>query len=248
MGRLYAKTVSLSHISPSMKEEMFILFSEYYDNIKKEKFLSDLEHKEKVIILRDRDNILRGFSTILEIPTQVENKTVIGIFTGDTVIHNHFWGGIALTLEFFKNILFTKLKNPSKNVYWFLISKGYKTYLLLANNFKNYYPRYDKTTPVFEKSVIDSFGNELYGELYESSQLLIRANHQFDHLKKTVAPIDKLMLAGNPHIAFFQRMNPSWEEGDELCCIGKVDWGLIQKYLTRTLKKCLSFKQRRQNR
>ena len=245
MGRLYAKTVSLSHISPSMKDEMFILFSEYYDNIKKEKFLSDLEHKEKVILLRDRDKILRGFSTIVEITTLVENKTVIGIFTGDTVIHNHFWGGIALTLEFFKNILLTKLKNPSKNVYWFLISKGYKTYLLLANNFKNYYPRHDRPTPAFDKMVIDSFGRKLYGDFYYPSQLLIRSHHQFDRLKKTVAPIDPLMLQANPKIEFFQNMNPQWEEGTELCCIGKVDLGLVQKYLTRTFKKCLSFKHRR---
>ena len=33
-----------------------------------------------------------------------------------------------------------RIKYPFNELYWLLISKGYKTYLLLANNYYVYYP------------------------------------------------------------------------------------------------------------
>jgi hypothetical protein len=239
MSKLHASTVKVKHLSASMKEDMFHLFCKYYENIHKSKFLKDLEAKEKVILLKDSSKIIRGFSSIVELEVYIGNKKVIGIFTGDTVIHDDFWGGIALSMEFFRNISRTKLKNPTTDVYWFLISKGYKTYLLLTNNFKNFYPRFDKEITAYHLEVINTLGEKLYGDLYDRQTNIIKAANKFDKLKADVAPITEIMISENPNIAFFSKMNPNWEQGDELCCIGRVDLGLAQKYLTRTFKKFL---------
>jgi hypothetical protein len=40
----------------------------------------------------------------------------------------------------FKLIIKLRVKYPFNEFYWLLISKGYKTYLLLANNYYVYYP------------------------------------------------------------------------------------------------------------
>ena len=61
----------------------------------------------------------------------------------------------------------TRLKNPFTPVWWFLISKGYKTYLLLANNFINYYPRYELPTPPLYKDLIGQSALKLYPENYD---------------------------------------------------------------------------------
>lgn len=131
------------------------------------------------------------------------------------------------------------MKHPLCEVYWFLISKGFKTYLLLANNFQNYYPRFDKETPEKDKSIIDHFAVDLYGDLYMAEKYIITAPENNDRLKLSVAPISQDMIEHNPKIAFFQKMNPHWQKGDELCCIGRIDIGLVTQYLSRTLKKVL---------
>lgn len=239
MEKLSARTVLINELSSEFKQKMFRLFETYYENVNKEKFYNDLNAKEKSIILEDKDRILRGFSTITEIQIQIQNKTFYGVFSGDTVIDCNFWGGTALTMEFFKNVLRVKMKHPTSEVYWFLISKGFKTYLLLANNFKNYYPRFNKETPKKHKEIIEHFAIDLYGDQYQKNKLIIKASKGYDRLKYSVAPISKVMLESNPKIAFFQKMNPNWAKGDELCCIGRIDFGLVTQYLSRTFKKVL---------
>lgn len=239
MSKLCAITIQVKALSESQKKDMYELFSHYYENLNQQKFFDDLNSKEKVILLKDQKGIIRGFSTLMTIETKVNGKKVLGIFTGDTVIHDDFWGGIALTLEFFKNVSLTKLKNAHLEVYWFLISKGYKTYLLLTNNFKTYYPRYDVELQKYHHEIINSFGKTLYADEYDEDSLLVKAAHKYDRLKSSVAPITQKMMEKNPNIAYFNKMNPHWSEGDELCCIGKVDLGLAQVYLSRTIKKFL---------
>lgn len=242
MSKLFARTANVAELSQEFKKSMFKLFQTYYENTHEEKFHKDLNAKEKSILLEDKEGSLRGFSTITEIQIQKKEKTIYGVFSGDTVIDSNFWGGTALTMEFFKNVLRVKIKHPKSEVYWFLISKGFKTYLLLANNFKNYYPRYDKETPDKHKEIIEHFAIDLYGDQYQKGKLIIKACEKFDRLKDSVAPISKVMSEENPKIAFFEKMNPHWQEGDELCCIGKIDIGLVTQYLSRTLKKILKYK------
>lgn len=239
MGKLYSRTVIVKDLPFEFKQKMFLLFNKYYENVDEEKFYKDLEAKDKSIILEDKRKILRGFSTITEIQTTNSKGTLYGVFSGDTVIESNYWGGTQLTMEFFKNVLKVKFKHPKSEVYWFLISKGFKTYLLLANNFKNYYPRFDRQTPSKHKKIINDFATHLYGELYQSKNMIIKASGNYDRLKGTVAPITSEMIKKSPKIAFFNKMNPGWVKGDELCCIGRVDFGLVTQYLSRTFKKVL---------
>ena len=66
-------------------------------------------------------------------------------------LNKQFWGSPALGIQFLIYLWKLKIKSITRPVYWFLISKGYKTYLLMANNFSEHYPRFEKSTPTFEK-------------------------------------------------------------------------------------------------
>jgi hypothetical protein len=237
MSKLKSLTVDVSRLSHAQQNVMFELFARYYENVIAEKFYSDLAQKDKVILLLDSSKIIRGFSTLKFLELEMNKKKIIGIFSGDTVMDSSFWGGTALTMEFFKNVMGVKLKNPWTNVYWFLISKGFKTYLLLANNFAWYYPRFDRSLSNEAKSIIDTFATKLFGNLYDTKTLILKAASLYDRLKDNVAPITDQMQKTNPKIAYFNQMNPSWMQGDELCCIGRVDLGLVKVYLTRTFFK-----------
>ena len=47
---------------------------------------------------------------------------------------------------------------PRAEFYWFLISKGYKTYRFLPLFFREFYPRHDAPTPAWAKEILDALG------------------------------------------------------------------------------------------
>ena len=57
------------------------------------------------------------------------------------MIAQAYWGQKALQRVFTRYVVGVKLRHPLQRVYWFLITKGYKTYLLLSRYFPEYWPR-----------------------------------------------------------------------------------------------------------
>jgi hypothetical protein len=238
--KLKASTVYVKTLTQNDTERMLSLFGQYYENIDKNKFYSDLKNKDRVIILRDIETqTIQGFSTLKDMEIQQNNKKIRALFSGDTIIDRDYWGQTALTMEFFKVVAMAKLKNPLEPYYWMLISKGFKTYLLLANNFMTYWPRFDQKTPSDAQEIMNLLGHSLFpGEYIEESGLIV-FKKPADRLKLDTAPIDEKLILKNPKIKFFQDKNPGWQKGDELVCIGSVDLGLATKYLSRTFLKFL---------
>ena len=239
MKKIFAETVKIKQISDADIQTMYELFEKYYENTSKDKFISDLKVKSSVILLKCKvKKHIIGFSTIKELEIKVEGKKVRSIFSGDTIIDSGYRGSTAFAIEFFKNIITHKLKAPFTPHYWFLISKGYKTYLILTKNYCKYYPRYDKEIPSSEEKVLDSLGITIFGECYNQKSKILKLTNPTDRLKVDVAPInDKYLI--NPNIKFFVDSNPGWAQGDELCCIGKSDLSLVSTFIYRTARKLL---------
>lgn len=81
--------IPISNISPQDKIGMFSLMDDYYENVSKEQFLSDLEKKDCVIMIKEQ-GLLCGFSTQVLLYRIVEGKNIRILFSGDTVIDkNH---------------------------------------------------------------------------------------------------------------------------------------------------------------
>lgn len=234
---LRAHTVRIKKVKRAEIERMYQLFSEYYENHSLQSFQRDLFEKDHVILLRDRkDHSLQGFSTLLRVPLRKAGKRVLGVYSGDTVISQEYWGSSALGIEFLKYLWKLKVKSPGTEVYWFLISKGYKTYLLMANNFATYYPRYEQETPDEYRALMDEFYAKKFGHHYQPSSGLITYEGKSCALRGNVAAITPELLA-QPRVAFFQKKNPHWAQGQELTCIAKMTiWMPIKYVLKKTLK------------
>jgi hypothetical protein len=226
----------------SEKQAMYLLFCRYYSNVTLEQFYKDLNKKDYVFLLRDKSSLeVKGFSTIAELNVEYNGKNIRGFFSGDTVIDKDYWGQGTLGVNFLKFLFIQKLKKPFSPLYWFLISKGYKTYLLMANNFKEHYPRHEEKTPKDKKWIIDTFGRELYGKFYDSEKGLITySKHEAnikDCLKSDVTPITSEMLLANDRIKYFSEQNPEWQSGDELACIAKMTFSMPFYYQYKVIKK-----------
>jgi len=236
--RLFSKTILVKDLSEKNIQQMYEVYEKYYGEVSKEVFSTDLLKKNHVIILIDKvDHTIKGFSTILDYHFELGGKKVKGVFSGDTIIEKEYWGGSALQMAFITYMFKEKLKKPLTPLYWFLISKGYKTYLLMANNFINHYPRFENETPKEHKSIMDKFASDMYGSDYDSTDGLIKFEGVHDHLKGSVAPITDEMKRSNKRISFFDQSNPTWENGSELVCLAEFDLGLPFRFPMKTVRK-----------
>lgn len=235
MRAIRAETVSATRVTSSQRDTMFDLMSQYYDCMSRERFEEDLDAKDDVILLLDDESgDVKGFSTLKTIETEVDGRTIRALFSGDTVVDKAYWGQRVLGKAFLKYLFIQKAKHPFSSFYWMLISKGYKTYLLLANNFNEHYPRYEEETPPASQRVLDKVSLELFGDCYDAKTGVIVFKESLGKLREGIAdvPCDAALL--NPRIQFFAERNPRWAEGAELACLAKMTWSMPFYYAVKS--------------
>ena len=240
MSELSVKYYSRYEISFQDLEEMHRVFKKYYRNTEFKTFKSDLDKKNGAFLLRKKSTgEIVGFSTLLEMKMLINGKKVRGVFSGDTIVEEEYWGNNPLNSAFVKFYLKKLFANPFKPVYWFLISKGYKTYLLLTNNFLNYYPCFNGENKHLA-DITAAYCNYLYPEYYNEKKKILDFGKDSQSLKGGVAEITAEMCEKFPKIAFFNERNPTWDRGTELPCVGELTWTtLLHRICVKPVKKQL---------
>ncbi len=234
--KVHAELAAVGRLTDCQKIEMFSVFAKYYEAVEFDIFLSDLREKNDVILLLAGKKIV-GFSTLLCREMIVQGKKVLGVYSGDTILEKEYWGSSALGKKFLKYLWLKKLARPGTPVYWFLISKGYKTYLLMANNFANHYPRMESETPSFEKELMNTFYGERFAKKYIPEKGVIAMPEDSCRLKEAVAPITEELKREVPRVAFFESNNPKWASGHELACIAEMSALMPFKYSLKKMMK-----------
>ena len=222
----------VSSIVDPQLDAMFSLFERTYEGVTRTQFAADLAEKDHVILLADGGGALRGFSTLRDLSVTVDGVEHRGVYSGDTVIEDGFRGTGALGRAFLWHLLVRRFRQPRVPLWWFLISKGYKTYLLMANNFPEHWPRHEAPTPPAQRALQIAFARRLFGDAYDEATNIVRSFGP--RLRAEVAPIHSGLLS-NPRVAYFQAQNPGWERGDELVCVASMPWSLPLSYAWKKL-------------
>lgn len=219
--RLVARTVRRASLDQATIAEAFALFDAHYAGADRARFERDLSEKQLVILLRDAtSNALKGFSTVL-VQKAPDGQPGTVVFSGDTVIDRNYWGQKQLQTAFARVLLTVKLRSPTQPVYWFLISKGYRTYLLLANNFPISVPRTDRADDSRLSALLDGVATARFGAQYEPATRIVRLDGAHDRVREGTAPVTAELLE-NAHVRFFVERNPGHASGDELACLARV--------------------------
>ena len=209
---------SVNNITKQDIDNMYALMETFYDGMNYENFQKDLYAKNWCLILRKTsDDKIIGFTTIKYFKLTFDNEDIYGIFSGDTIVHKDFWHEQALFGAWLKFVITLAEKSPGR-LYWFIICKGHRTYRILPVFYNEFYPVYNKTTPIFEKSLMDCFGESFYKNEYNSKTGIVNYIHAKDRLKDSVGEISENRLR-DPHINFFAQVNPTYRVGDDLVCI-----------------------------
>ncbi|CUS40349.1 MAG: hypothetical protein KBT77_09500 [Thalassolituus oleivorans] len=228
--RLSCKFFAINQVSVPMLLEMHTIFNNYYENADLDTFILDMSKKSGVFVLKDLTNKrIVGFSTWTEMPITYKGEQAIGVFSGDTIVEEAYWGNKAMHTAFALQAVKTKLKNRGAKVFWLLISKGYKTFLLMTNNVPVHYPSInpDNQRNADLKEVVDTYCKALYPYAYDEKNQLLDFGDNYHALKSHVATISPSMRAENRNIQLFERLNPTWQRGTELPCVAEISLDCI---------------------
>lgn len=237
---LQGKRVSVDQLNDKDRATLYHLMDAFYDHVTPEAFHQDLAEKDHCILLTDDSGTIQGFSTQKTIQVEVAGQHVSGVFSGDTIIHSNHRGSLELFKVFARHYIAGQ--KESDPFYWFLITKGYKTYKMLPLFFNSFYPDYRKHTPSFEQAVIHAFGQSRYAGAYDLSDGVIHYQGVKDRLKPGVADVMERQRR-DPHTAFFLKANPGYIQGNDLVCLAR----LSADNLNRTAHRLLLGKGKDQN-
>jgi hypothetical protein len=220
--RLKARLVASDAVDRGLRDAMFALMDRHYENVNPRAFAADLDEKDWVIVLTDpHTELLCGFSTQMLLRVDVAGRSVQALFSGDTIVDRDRWGDNALAQAWGHLALSLIDAHEDAELYWFLISKGYKTYRFLPLFFHEFYPRHDVPTPAWARALVDALARHKYPAMYDPTAGIVKADCCKDRLRPGVAELTPERLR-DPHVRFFASRNPGHTGGDELCCIAPL--------------------------
>lgn len=252
MPKLIASVRERASLSPGEVAAMYALFEAYYECTSFALFAADLDEKSHVILFADNtleQGTLCGFSTLTLL--QIPGAPWRVLFSGDTIIDHAHWGEQALALEFCRFAGHIKASQPDLPLYWFLMSKGYRTYRYLHLFAREYWPGFAHDThrsdnimadsntdnaasgdtsrhklPEHRATALEAILHQVahfkFGEAWDRQSGLIRFPHSRGQLRADWAGV-RDNLRQRPEVAYFLHKNPHYAEGEELACLTLLD-------------------------
>ncbi len=219
---LAARIIPPAALSSTDRDAMYALMDRHYENMRRPQFEADLAEKDWVILLADEPTgSVCGFSTQRLITVEVDGRPVRCVFSGDTIIDREHWGSGALATAFGKLACHWIEQFPNDELFWYLISKGFRTYRVLTVYFREFFPRFDAETPADLRRIVDAVSLSRFPERYDWKRGVVKAKPDSDRLRPGVGDVTPERLL-DPHVKFFEERNPGHVDGDELCCIARL--------------------------
>jgi len=237
--KLHYEITEICLLDAERRNEMYALLAACYDHVTRNVFESDLTAKTLAVLLLDEKQQLMGFSTQQIYQTRTLDGPLKILFSGDTVITPSCWGTQELVKGWCEVAARMLKEADDMPCYWFLISKGYRTYLYLPLFFQIYHPHPDERGAELVE-ILNHLAEEKLPGCFDTNSGLIRFPSRRGQLGDEFNEI--------PHhrdqdrdVRFFLKMNPDYREGVELACLAPITienthgWG--KRMLAQAMKK-----------
>lgn len=222
MTELHYQLVARNTLSFETMERMFELMRQNYDFVAHETFLTDLNQKQYVGVLYDTSKVLQGFTTYSINPQNCGTSDYNILFSGDTIVSPEHWGTQELVRGFCHSVGQFIASDTSKKWYWYLLSKGHRTYMYLPLFFENYYPSVNSApNEAILRDIVNAVSKKMYPKYWLPDLGILRFDSHLGQLNPHLAE-STFQKAKKPHIAFFLQRNPKFYEGEELVCLTEL--------------------------
>ena len=216
--------ISVHRLSLNERQEMEALYRAYYAGAREEAFACDLAEKHWVVLLKAEGRVC-GFSTQRLIPLPAEGMNVL--FSGDTIVDAGARNQSGLAGGFGHVMAYLNERYDSRSLFWFLISKGARTYRFLPTFFKRYVPR--PAADVELEHRLRRIAATLYPKEYQPETGVLHFTGHKDHLIADELREDEASR-------YFRERNPRWLEGDELCCLAPLSMDNLNRLGERVIR------------
>jgi hypothetical protein len=232
-ARLHGRVVARQTLDTKTREAMFSLLAAHFVGVDRTTFDRDLEDKSCAILLEDDAGDVRGFSTMVVYESYAAGTPVSVVYSGDTIVDRAWWGSPALARTWVRAVRQLAPDSEPRDVYWLLLTSGFRTYRFLPVFFREFYPRFDAATPPRDAALLEVLAGERFGQQYDAASGVVRFVHPQILAPDLVTLPRHRMTRKNtehgpvpdPHIAFFLERNPGFVRGDELVCLTRIDEG-----------------------
>jgi hypothetical protein len=214
--------LKLESVLINQKKRMFQLMCENYNEVSESNFYEDLKNKQWVGIIKDEKKCIQGFTTFAINPNGTGGDSYNIIFSGDTVISPTYWGSQVMMQGWCQSVGRFISGDPMKPWYWYLLSKGHRTYMYLPLFFENYFPSMTPTPLEADLKIIASqVSSKLYNGYWQQKEGIIRFDKSNGELKPELIEAT-YQKKGSSIVKFFLEKNPSFHNGEELVCIALI--------------------------
>jgi hypothetical protein len=220
-AKLRGRVVSRESLDLRTRDAMFALLAAHFVGVDRLTFERDLDEKTSAILLEDGSGGLRGFSTILVYESRAGGAPISVIYSGDTIVERAWWGSPVLARTWIDAALRVAPAGDPRDVYWLLLTSGFRTYRFLSVFFRDFYPRFDTAARPGEVESIHLLARERFGQQYDPAAGVVRFARP-----QVLAPDLVTLPEGrmpDPHIAYFLARNPGFVFGHELVCLTRID-------------------------
>lgn len=167
--------VSAVTVNQRIVKRLFSLMEIHYDKMTFEQFQKDLLGKDFVGLIKDKQQVVQGFTTFVVNPKGTGTKEYSIVFSGDTIIAKEHWGSQIMMQGWCNTIGRLMSTNPDKKWYWYLLSKGHRTYMYLPLFFRHYYPALEPLEYYEELAkVANAVSSKLYGSDWKPKEGVLR--------------------------------------------------------------------------
>jgi len=221
-SKLTFRLVSIEEINADQRERMFQLMTENYDAVTESNFYHDLATKQWVGLIQDECDTIQGFTTFAIDPEGVGQSSYHVIFSGDTVIAPEHWGSQVMMKGWCTSVGRFIGSDPGKPWYWYLLSKGHRTYMYLHLFFKQFYPSVSPAHMETElKSIAAELSRRFYPKYWREDEGVIRFDESKGELRPDLADAT-IQKKNNSVVQFFLKKNPNFYKGEELVCVALI--------------------------
>jgi hypothetical protein len=213
--RIHTTVLAIGELTSAQWDDLWVLTQEFFD--------MERAHAEAEMRQRDRiamfhmNGALLGAACIDVFAADFRGRAITVIATSHVLLRENWRGRNLLQKLGWRIFLAERLHHPLRPIYWFFDTFGYKSYLLLPRNFREFWPRHDVPTPDAQRELMDHLATRVYGPGWRPARgIVVRSGQK--RMRETAAP---LILApdSDPNLQFFAQANPGHAEGDMLVCL-----------------------------
>jgi hypothetical protein len=222
-----------AQLTPDDLDELWAVYSQAFQT-ERALFEAGVRTADEVVRYREGQR-LRGLGLVSTFEQRHAGRRLRVVWTGSVVISPELRGHNAIQRAGLVHIARERLRHPLTPLYWFFDTFSYKSYLLLARNFREFWPRPDAPTPDWEAGLLRALCEARAGTHFDARTGIIAARGK--RLRPGVA--EAPALSADPHLAFFARANPRAAEGECLACLAPLDAPNLARIASRMATRAL---------